>query len=562
MNWKLNEDSKTIKQPEKFVGELRPHQLAMFYRALCIERQESNYAFGFLADKAGTGKTPVIISLMLADKQVNPNKKYQTMIIVPQNLIKQWIKEIERFSGGSIAVRELIYEDVINIESHGTMKSLREYDCLITTQDLFESIMSSLGSNGNTIYRIVYDEIDTMDKGISKFQEKRDLIKYAKNKFVEENKKNGNGKQQVDFIPPAIDRGLKNKITWFVSASIYNMIDPKDGFFFLGKQIPNNELSKLFVKCENQFINENIPEMEEEEEEIYECECIADYYEQFMSVDQLDSINSLSYSEVKLKNRRKVPNNDNELLKMLIKQYYTEMEDIKETIIDYKQKAKNWDIDPENVDHPINNKIYNQEKDYKLKETLISKFYEVSCKYLSSQGILIEKDQEQCIYKAFDKISETPNTKIKVLKEIFNKCINEAKALNQRPKILVFSDFQGSFKHLPPIIDEFGLKYEDLCKGTAKGINEAIEKYKNGNIDVIFIQSRTDGCGLNLENTSHLIFMHRTSEKLRDQILGRAQRQGRVGTLKVISLYNKNENIDDDDESSGNESSDEESDED
>ena len=43
-----------------------------------------------MADIAGTGKTGVIISLALIDKQIKSGNK--TMIIVPQNIIKQWNK--------------------------------------------------------------------------------------------------------------------------------------------------------------------------------------------------------------------------------------------------------------------------------------------------------------------------------------------------------------------------------------------------------------------------------------------------------------------------------------
>ena len=50
-----------------------------------------------------------------------------------------------------------------------------------------------------------------------------------------------------------------------------------------------------------------------------------------------------------------------------------------------------------------------------------------------------------------------------------------------------------------------------------------------------------EGAGMNLENTTHLLFMHKTEEKFIDQVIGRAQRYGRTTPLKIIMLFNKHE---------------------
>ena len=570
-DWKLNENSKTVKQPKQFVGELRQHQLAMFYRALSIEKQQSEFAFGFLADRAGTGKTPVVISLMLADLQVGYTDR-QTLIVCPQNIMKQWISEIDRFSGGVLTVRELNYNDVSDITSTGSLVTLRGYNVLMITQTFFETMTASLSSNGSTIYRIVYDEIDTMDKDISMFKEKKDMIKERRESLIKQNQNKDIhilDRERIDFVPPMIDRGLINRITWFVSASIYNMIDPKTGFFFLGKQIPNSELQNLFVKCHNYFIDDNLPPMEDEEEVVYRCDCVADAFSNFLSVDQLDAMNSLSYDEVKLTSRRRVPNTDLELMTMLVKQYYTEMDEIVDVISECEKKMEKMNIREDDTRHPIMVTIIKKEKKFDFNKKVVSGLHTISHRINtehvsggSRNGDTEHncQDEQECTIKALEVLynSTVANSKLSVLREI----LKEIKRDTPIPKILIFSDFQGSFKHIPRILDESDIKldYEDMCKGSPEGIAKAVSLYKGDlvvvpprNVNVLFIHSRLDGCGLNLENTTHLIFLHRTDDRLRDQILGRAQRQGRVGVLKVISLYNENEDIDGSEEGSESE---------
>ena len=50
-----------------------------------------------------------------------------------------------------------------------------------------------------------------------------------------------------------------------------------------------------------------------------------------------------------------------------------------------------------------------------------------------------------------------------------------------------------------------------------------------------------NGAGINLENTEHIIVLHKMNSELEKQILGRAQRLGRTSTLNVWKLEYLNE---------------------
>jgi hypothetical protein len=50
------------------------------------------------------------------------------------------------------------------------------------------------------------------------------------------------------------------------------------------------------------------------------------------------------------------------------------------------------------------------------------------------------------------------------------------------------------------------------------------------------------GCGMNLQNTSDIVLLHKTNVTMKEQVIGRAQRPGRTSQLKVWELLHGNEN--------------------
>jgi ERCC4-related helicase len=80
-----------------------------------------------------------------------------------------------------------------------------------------------------------------------------------------------------------------------------------------------------------------------------------------------------------------------------------------------------------------------------------------------------------------------------------------------------------------------------LDGGNQKLIEKTLKDYKEGDVQVLLLNSMIEGAGMNLENTTHLLFMHKTEEKFIGQVMGRAQRYGRKEPLNVIMLFNKHE---------------------
>ena len=115
-------------------------------------------------------------------------------------------------------------------------------------------------------------------------------------------------------------------------------------------------------------------------------------------------------------------------------------------------------------------------------------------------------------------------------------------------KILIFSEHEGSFNaKLTGLLDKFKVVYSRI-KGTSASINKTLREYrgedlKSGDkeIDVLLINSRFFGAGLNLQNSSDIIILHRQGADILHQIIGRAQRIGRSDSLNIWKLYHNNE---------------------
>lgn len=107
-------------------------------------------------------------------------------------------------------------------------------------------------------------------------------------------------------------------------------------------------------------------------------------------------------------------------------------------------------------------------------------------------------------------------------------------------RILIFSEFDGSFDQVLEALKKNNLAYSEL-KGQSSHIANVVRKYKEGEIQALLLNSKYFGSGLNLENTTDMFVMHKMPSDMEKQVIGRAQRPGRTSALNVYFLYNSNE---------------------
>ena len=106
-------------------------------------------------------------------------------------------------------------------------------------------------------------------------------------------------------------------------------------------------------------------------------------------------------------------------------------------------------------------------------------------------------------------------------------------------KILICSEYDNSFTSITTLLDGLEIRYGFL-KGN--GTNKTVNEFTNGcSLNVLLINAKSYGSGLNLQNTTDVILMHRMKEDIEKQVIGRAQRPGRSRKLNIWKLYYSNE---------------------
>ena len=151
----------------------------------------------------------------------------------------------------------------------------------------------------------------------------------------------------------------------------------------------------------------------------------------------------------------------------------------------------------------------------------------------------IEQDTSTMSYPQRIELLKTKSidlTKYENMDKIF-----ELNSKNEVKKYLIFTEYESTLNtKITSMLDKWELTYGRI-KGTTSTITKQIENYKKGNTNVLLINSKFFGSGMNLENTSDIIIIHKMHGDIEMQAIGRAHRFGRLGNLRVWKLYYENE---------------------
>jgi hypothetical protein len=171
------------------------------------------------------------------------------------------------------------------------------------------------------------------------------------------------------------------------------------------------------------------------------------------------------------------------------------------------------------------------------------KLFKTKCLYCHQHDKLFEdfknkREHDDMKLNIQNGIKYTNKTKIEFI-EYFTK----TKIFSDKSKVIICSNYIRIFNDIKKLFKNYNVKYLELDDGNIDNINNSIKKYVYGNINVLLLNSNLFGCGLNLQCTTDILFLHKTEYMLEKQIIGRAQRNGRVNKLNIWYIMHENEKI-------------------
>jgi hypothetical protein len=111
---------------------------------------------------------------------------------------------------------------------------------------------------------------------------------------------------------------------------------------------------------------------------------------------------------------------------------------------------------------------------------------------------------------------------------------------NSNKRILIFSEYERTFDLIEKRLTHLGIRHGRIVGNTIQ-INKIINEYKNNTIQVLMLNASFFGAGINLQMTDDIFVYHRMSPDLEKQVIGRAQRLGRIDPLNIHYLCYDNE---------------------
>ena len=536
-----------VEQPENLKIKLFPHQLAAIYQ---MESREDNNLLeltdsyiksniGIYADITGYGKTSSLVGLIVRDK-MKWNKeeiyeqthvthiygngritKYKTfrhdkintnLILASQSLIAQWEEEC------SFTTLKVFS---ITTRKKANSCNPREYDIIICSPTMYNYFISRF--KNIAWKRFIYDE-PTHTKIPSMHS-----ITAGFTWFV-----TATPNMLLHIYRSSYCNFLHSIFAYYMSTALFNKLIVKN---------PDDFVKKSYVLPETNHINH---------------ECYQPLYNMVRGFINNNILELISAGDIQGAVQSLGGNSTNNIVDLTKKHIQEKIEECNWRVARYTRRGNNemaeeWNKKKIRYQNQIE-ELKNRFKDAlngncticyeKLKKTIVlTCCHNMFCgecilKWLEKKNTCplcrskINKDS--IIYLQNENENEnnsTPVEKKLTKNEMIVKLIQD----NKEGKFIIFSSHDETFNIIRNTFLQMKIEYGEV-RGRASTRRRKINDFKNGKIRVIFLNSKNNGAGINLQEATDIILYHEMNNDLETQIIGRANRIGRKTTLKVHHL--------------------------
>lgn len=563
-NGNVTENSPRASHPLNVTTTLKNHQLATLCRMEAIERSgqiASNgttvkSTFGVVTDKVGSGKTITMCAHISRFRQClnecsipmtyGPHIERElhdiyelvdtNVIVVPHTVYKQWIDTVSHstdltFYG--IGTREDVKDRVDDYAN---------YDVIIVSGSFYRMIHSQFC--GYKVQRLIFDEADTIN-----------LV--------------GCKRIMASFY-------------WFISSSIHNILYPNGGVIHSGKTYIDGVrktgfikdlcldisgfymFETIIVKCADSFVDSSF-RLPDPILTTIVCQAPA-YLDIVANIVNSEVMDNLHAGDIQgaLKNISnmgiEIQQGEN-IVSYATRSFQLRLEDLHKKLVywttihvsererENKVKRINTDIESMNVRiRSIQERVANMSKDVcgicldicREPVSLLNCCSNFFC-YACIETMMKQSGHKSCpmcrrtiSYDTMTVVGEFENDKEK--RKTKNEVIVDLIKENPNGKFLIFSTNDNTFQKLGTLLMNANIKRCERVAGSRVVLEKIIDQYKHGDLNVLMLNGQQFACGINLQETSHIIFYHKMSKDMEMQIMGRAHRYGRKGPLRVIYL--------------------------
>ena len=566
----------------QFKGNLKNHQKSLLKSMQKVEdndigdKHKSIFTnIGICGDITGSGKSITILALVCTRPIYEPKEKLiqqfgtyvyvkskindhftaSNLIVVPHSCFSQWISYIKEFTNlqcSQICKRKHIDNfDIKQINVNNTV--------VLCTNTMYNEFV---GTHNLTWSRVIFDEADSIK------------------------------------IPATISPNAN--FVWFISSSLQNMLFPS-GVYYKKTQLPNSNrqiltkkyidgikktgyirdtlrtferfdadyiMEKIVVKNNDEFVKQSF-NLIDPIVNVINCRTPS-YIHMLIDVINDDVIHLLNAGNVEGAIEKlgcSIENQDN-IIAIVTKNFTVKLNNLKKEVdfingleyereIDIENKIKKLDTLQGNIEiienkiKSINTRLKSFENDIcnicidnYNKPTVVKCCQKVFCFGCITRSLQTNNKCPTC--RATISVSDAlvmGNNKIhKNTITLPNKDEALVSLLKSKPdgKFLIFSSHDQSFQYIENALKLVNQPFVKLL-GSISRINTIINNYKKNNTNVLMLNTNHYGTGLNLENTTDLIFYHKMSCDMEKQVIGRAQRVGRTSVLNIHYLFQDNE---------------------